>query len=56
MMMRDQVSDWADEAMHWMVMKGLIKGRTGGMLVPQGNGTRAEIATIMMRYCTKIEE
>ena len=51
-----EVSSWADEAMHWMVMKGLIEGRTGGMLVPQGDGTRAEIATIMMRYCTKIEE
>ena len=51
-----EVSSWADEAMHWMVMNGLIQGRTGGMLLPQGDSIRAEIATIMMRYCTKIAE
>ena len=46
------VSSWADEAMHWMVMNEVIKGRENGMLDPKGNGTRAEIAMIMMRYCT----
>ncbi len=46
-----EISSWADEAMHWMVMNGLVQGREGGMLVPQGEGARAEIATIMMRYC-----
>ena len=43
------VSEWADEAMHWMVMQGVING-IDGALVPQGSATRAQIATMFMRY------
>ena len=49
-----EVSDWADEAMHWMVMKGIIKGRTETTLNPKNQSSRAEIATILMRYFTAI--
>ncbi|MBR1843021.1 MAG: S-layer homology domain-containing protein, partial [Oscillospiraceae bacterium] len=46
------VSDWASEAMHWMVMKGIIKGQTDKTLAPKSNASRAEIATMIMRYAT----
>ncbi|MBR5114964.1 MAG: S-layer homology domain-containing protein [Oscillospiraceae bacterium] len=46
----DQISDWADEAMHWCVMKGIIKGCTETTLVPKGKASRAEAATMLMRF------
>ena len=48
-----EISEWADEAMHWCVMKGIINGKDG-KLVPGGAASRAEAATMLMRYCTKI--
>ena len=45
------VSDWAAEAMNWAVSVGLIKGLENHTLAPTGNATRAQIATILMRYC-----
>ncbi len=50
-----EISSWADEAMHWCVMKEIIKGKDG-KLVPGGDASRAEAATMLMRYCTKIAE
>ena len=50
-----EISSWADEAMHWMVMQGIINGKDG-KLVPGGDASRAEAATMLMRYCTKIAE
>ena len=46
------ISDWASEAMHWMVMKGIIKGQTDKTLAPKSFASRAEIATMIMRYAT----
>ncbi len=48
------VSDWAREAMQWAVGSGLISGKTASTLNPQDKATRAEIATIIMRYCEEI--
>lgn len=45
------ISESADEAMHWMVMHGIING-LDGKLNPQGATTRAQVATMLMRYCT----
>ncbi|MBR1495933.1 MAG: S-layer homology domain-containing protein, partial [Acidaminococcaceae bacterium] len=50
------VSEWAASAMQWAVGSGLISGRTSSTLNPKDTATRAEIATIMMRYCTEIAE
>lgn len=44
------VSLWATDAMRWAVEEKLITGRTEETLVPLGTATRAEIATILMRY------
>lgn len=43
------VSSWAQDAIGWAVGAGLVNGK-GGRLVPKGTASRAEIATILMRY------
>ena len=43
-------SSWAAEAMEWAVGSGLLTGKDGGKLDPTGTATRAEIATILMRF------
>ena len=50
-----EISSWADEAMHWCVMNEIINGKDG-KLVPGGDASRSEAATMLMRYCTKIAE
>lgn len=42
-------SDWAAQAMTWAVEKGLISNLNGA-LAPQGTATRAQVATILMRF------
>ena len=44
-----EVSEWADEAMHWCVMQGVINGKDGA-LAPKQSATRAETATMLMRW------
>ena len=44
-----QASDWAARAMEWTYAEGLITGKNGGRLDPQGQASRAEVATILMR-------
>lgn len=50
----DQISSYATTAMQWANENGLIMGRTDTTLVPQGTATRAEVATILMRFCEDI--
>ncbi len=47
------VSDWAMAAIEWAVSSGLVSGKTATTLNPQETATRAEIATIIMRYGKK---
>lgn len=44
------VSGWAVDAMIWAVDAGIITGNGAGELNPQGTATRAEVATILMRF------
>lgn len=46
------VSSWANEAIHWCTMKGILDGYEDGTLAPQGLLTRAEAAAMIQRYCT----
>lgn len=46
----DSISEYADEAIHWCVMNGLISGFEDGTLRPQGNATRAQVAAIIQRF------
>ena len=45
------ISDWADEAMHWCVMKGVLNGTGETTLSPQLTATRAQLAAILQRFC-----
>ena len=45
-----EVSGWAAEAVSWAVGRGLLTGRSGGLLEPKGYTTRAEAAQLLMRY------
>lgn len=47
------VSAWAVPAMQWAVGQGLIEG-SNGLLRPQANASRAEVAAILMRFAQKI--
>lgn len=47
------VSAWAVPAMNWAVGQGLIEG-SNGLLRPQANASRAEVAAILMRFAQKI--
>ena len=49
----DAVSGWARDAVAWCIGEGLISGSDGGAIAPAGTATRAEIATVMMRYQNK---
>ena len=49
-----QISSYATTAMQWANSTGLITGKTSTTLSPKGNATRAEVATILMRFCENI--
>ena len=51
----DRIGSWAGESMSWAVGQGLITGKPGNLLDPQGNATRAQAATILMRFCENID-
>lgn len=54
-----QVSSWAREALSWAVGEGIISGTAEGgrtILKPQGNATRAQVASILMRFIRNSEK
>ena len=51
----DKVTDYAKTAMQWAVGSGLMKGKSGNLLDPQGTATRAEIAAMLHRFIEKYE-
>ena len=48
------ISAWATEAMKWAVAQKIISGKTGRMLDATGTATRAEVATILMRFIENV--
>ena len=44
------VSTWAQPSMQWAVAEGYISGMGDSQLAPQGTATRAEIASVIMRF------
>lgn len=52
-----EVSMFAREAMEWTVAEGIITGKEDGRILdPQSYATRAECATIIMRYIRVLED
>jgi uncharacterized repeat protein (TIGR02543 family) len=50
----NEVSNWALPAIDWAVAEGLMMGRSETTLVPLGTATRAEAATLLMRYIEQL--
>lgn len=49
-----KVSTWAKNALLWANQNGIVSGKPSGNTVyldPQGNTTRAEAASMLMKYC-----
>ena len=51
----DYVSGYAVPAMEWAVGEGLING-VDGKLMPGSSAVRAQVATILMRFCESISD
>lgn len=49
------VSEYAVEALSWANGAGIVSGRDGNMLEPKGTATRAEVATMLMRFTDNIK-
>lgn len=48
----DDVSPFARDALSWAVGRGLVRGMGDtGLLAPQGGSTRAQTATLLVRFC-----
>lgn len=52
----DDISGYAEEALVWAVDAGIMSGTRNDTLSPGGNATRAQVATILMRFCENIVE
>ena len=48
------VSSYATEALSWANATGLIIGTTATTLSPKGSATRAQVATILSRFCQDV--
>lgn len=44
------ISGWAKNAVAWATKEGLLSGMPDGTLAPGGQATRAQVATILMRF------
>ena len=51
-----QVQAYAQPAMAWAVAENIIQGMEDGTLKPAGNASRAQIATILMRFCEDVAQ
>lgn len=50
----DKLSSWAKDAMTWAVGEGLLSGKGNGILDPTGTATRAEAASILMKFSENV--
>ena len=50
----DEISDYALEAVRYAVAKGIIGGKTEKTIAPKDGATRAEVATMLMRFAGSV--
>lgn len=50
----NKVSAYAVDAVDWAVGMGLLSGTGSNMLTPAGAASRAQVATILMRFCENV--
>ena len=48
------VSEWANAGVHFCLASGVIGGYEDGTIRPQAYATRAEVATMFMRFCVNV--
>ena len=51
-----QISSYALEAVDWARANGIVNGKGNNCFDPQGNATRAEVATMLMNYHKLVNE
>ena len=51
----DEISDYAQNAILWANAAGFVSGEGAGYLNPKGSATRAQIASLLMRYCEAVK-
>jgi hypothetical protein len=51
-----EVSDYAKKAMSWANAEGFISGESASTLNPKNSATRAQIASLLMRYCEAVNK
>ncbi len=51
---KSEIGSWALESIEWANAEALVNGRTEHTIVPSGTATRAEAATILMRFSENI--
>ena len=47
---RAEIASWAGEAVSWSYSRGIMTGKSATRLDPNGGATRAEAATMMLRF------
>lgn len=52
---KDEVSDYAADAVVWMATKAIMSGYPGGVFAPQEVATRAQAATVFMRVLESLK-
>ena len=50
------VSSYAVPALQWANAAGVVNGKSGSKLDPKGYATRAEVASMLMRFCENVEK
>ena len=48
----NHISEYAFSALQWVCGEGIVDGTGNGYLSPQGQATRAQLAAMLMRFCT----
>ena len=46
----NEIAEYSISAFQWGCGEGIISGRTATTLSPKGNASRAEVATMLMRF------
>ncbi|MGI6752241.1 MAG: S-layer homology domain-containing protein [Anaerovoracaceae bacterium] len=51
----DRISPWAQTGMQWAIGRTIVTGTTDTKITPAGTATRAQVATILMRFHNYIQ-
>jgi len=51
----NKISGYAAPALQWAVEQKIVNGKGNGILDPQGKATRAEVASMLMRFCETVK-